>query len=500
MTVMATTNRRAVIDLGADATILDAAARLDATNSGQDVALVVPTGAPIARNAVFLDVLRRRAADRRLALVSSDARARSLAASVHVPAFASLAALERHELDATEHLGDARRAALATIAAVGAHRTGSARRGAAVVASLIVAAAVLAAVVAPSATVIVAPAATTIGPYEYDLTAGPRGDINDALTQGPSTLSKTFASPATGSKIVDVKATGVEKFTNLTTNDIRIAKGTVVSTPDGIRFQTTEDNVLGKSLLRPIFFTSITINIVALEAGTKANVTQDRVTAGSSSEYSVTNPVATAGGDSKTVAVVMQGDYDKAVGAADDALRTEANATLLKRWQQDAPKGRTVYGTYIQRTSITPASDVVEKTLDFGTTFDLTATGTAVGYSVPSTEPRQTALKNLAGNASPGNQISTGDAAKLEAVTGPTVDANGVHWRVRVSSIQYARTALLTSAIAGRSFDDAKRIAEERGFKVVQIVATPGWLPRMPLLDSRIAITIGEPTITASGS
>src|SRR5205807_182821 len=229
----------------------------------------------------------------------------------------------------------------------------------------------------------------------------------------------------------------VEKFTNLTTNDIRIAKGTVVSTPDGIRFQTTEDNVLGKSLLRPIFFTSITINIVALEAGTKANVTQDRVTAGSSSEYSVTNPVATAGGDSKTVAVVMQGDYDKAVGAADDALRTE---------------------------------------------------------------PRQTALKNLAGNASPGNQISTGDAAKLEAVTGPTVDANGVHWRVRVSSIQYARTALLTSAIAGRSFDDAKRIAEERGFKVVQIVATPGWLPRMPLLDSRIAITIGEPTITASGS
>ena len=198
-------------------------------------------------------------------------------------------------------------------------------------------------VVAPSATVIVAPAATTIGPYEYDLTAGPRGDINDALTQGPSTLSKTFASPATGSKIVDVKATGVEKFTNLTTNDIRIAKGTVVSTPDGIRFQTTEDNVLGKSLLRPIFFTSITINIVALEAGTKANVTQDRVTAGSSSEYSVTNPVATAGGDSKTVAVVMQGDYDKAVGAADDALRTEANATLLKRWQQDAPNSRRRY-------------------------------------------------------------------------------------------------------------------------------------------------------------
>jgi hypothetical protein len=502
MTVTAapTTPRRAVLDLGAEATILDAAARLDATNTGQDVALVVAAGAPLARNAVFLDVLRRRAADRRLALVSSDARARSLAASVHVPAFASLAALERHELDATEHLGEARRAALATIAAIGPRRTGSLRRSAAVLASLLVAAAVLAAVVAPSATVVVTPSATTIGPYEYDLTAGPRGDINDALTQGPSTLSKTFSSPATGSKVVDVKATGVEKFTNLTTNDIRIPKGTVVSTPDGIRFQTTEDNVLGRSLLRPILFTSITINIVALEPGTRGNVGQDRITSGSSSEYSVTNPVATAGGDYKTVAVVMQGDYDKAVAAADDALRAEANATLLKRWQQDAPKGRTVYGTYIQRSGITPASDVVGKTLDFGTTFDLTATGTAVGYSVPSSEPRQTALKNLAENASPGNQISSGDAAKVETVTGPIVDANGVHWRVRVSSIQYARTALLTSAIAGRSFEDATRIAGERGFKVIRIAATPEWLPRMPLLDSRIAITIGEPTITTGGS
>jgi hypothetical protein len=370
-----------------------------------------------------------------------------------------------------------------------------------VFASLLVAAGVLAAVVAPSATVVVAPSATRIGPYEYDLTAGPRGDINDALTQGPSTLSKTFSTPATGSKVIDIKATGVEKFTNLTTNDVRIPKGTVVQTSDGIRFQTTEDNMLGRSLLQPIFFTTITINIVALEPGTRGNVGQDRITRGSSSEYSVTNPVPTAGGDSKTVAVVMQADYDKAVAAADEQLRAEANATLLKRWQQDAPKGRTVFGSYVQRTSITPASDVVGKQLDSGTTFDVTATGTALAYSVPSTEPRQTALKNLADNAAPGNQIATGDAAKVDAITGPTVDANGVHWRVRVSSIQYARTdRTLTSALAGRSFEDATRIAGERGFKVVQIVRTPSWLPRMPLLDSRIAITVGEPTVTASGS
>src|SRR5712692_1805765 len=113
---------RTVLDLDASATIMDAARRLDAADRETDVVLVVPAGAPLARNVVFLEVLRRRAAGRRLFLVSSDARARSLAASVHIPAFAGLAALDRRELDPTERLTEARRVALATIAAEGGER------------------------------------------------------------------------------------------------------------------------------------------------------------------------------------------------------------------------------------------------------------------------------------------------------------------------------------------------------------------------------------------
>src|SRR5207237_6414656 len=112
----------------------------------------------LVRNALFLEVLRRRTGDRRLTLVSADAHARSLAASVHLRAFASLAALERHELDSTERLGDARRAALATIAAVGARRGVSFGRGLAVFAALVAAGAILMAVGAPQATRVVAPA------------------------------------------------------------------------------------------------------------------------------------------------------------------------------------------------------------------------------------------------------------------------------------------------------------------------------------------------------
>src|SRR5213592_2786646 len=153
VTVTTAPPRRKVIDLGADATILDAARSLAAVESA-DVVLVVPSGAPLTRNAVFLEALRRRAGDRRIVLVSPEARARSLASSVHMKAFASISALDRHELDATEHLSDARRAAMATRVRRAAPRRGTSPvRALAVFMSLLTAAGILLAIVAPSATI-----------------------------------------------------------------------------------------------------------------------------------------------------------------------------------------------------------------------------------------------------------------------------------------------------------------------------------------------------------
>ena len=129
---------------------------------------------------------------------ASDARARSLASSVHLRAFASLAALERHELDATEHLSDARRVALATIAAVGAQRV-SLGRALAVFISLLMAAGILIAVVAPSATVVLAANASPLGPSEYDLRAGPNGDIK-ATSQTVPVTAKSLPFTAAFSK------------------------------------------------------------------------------------------------------------------------------------------------------------------------------------------------------------------------------------------------------------------------------------------------------------
>jgi baseplate J-like protein len=488
MTLVAAPPTRTVIDLRADATILDAARRLALAEQGRDVVLVVPAGAPLGRNAVFLEVLRRRSANRRLILVSPDARARSLASSVHLRTFASLAALERHELDATERLGEARRVALATIAVSGARRL-SLGRALTVLLSLLAAAGILAAVVLPQATITIAASASPIGPFEYDLRAGPGGDITDTQTR-LAEVSRSFTSPTTGSRLDEKWARGVERFRNLTTNDIKIPKGTVVQTSDGVRFQTLDDGTLPKSVILPFFYGEVTINIQAVEAGPRGNVAQDRINRSPSPDYQVFNPAPTQGGESNKIPQVSQADYDAAVGRADGELAVAAEAQL-KAWQGEAPKDRTVLGTLVKRSGITSAAEVVGK--EGQTSFELTVRGAVTAYSVPANEPRQTALRKLAAEAPSENEVDRETAAKVEPVLGPNVDETGVRWRVRATSMQYRRPIDIRAALVGRSFEEADPIASGRGFHIVRVVPWPSWWPRLPVLDYRITIEVVPP-------
>jgi hypothetical protein len=491
MTVTAAPPRRLVVDLDADATILDAARRLAAADPAQDVVVVVPAGAPLTRNAAFLDVLNRRAGGRRLAMVSSDARARSLASSVHLRAFASLAALERHELDATEHLSDARRTALATIAAVGG-RGISLGRALAVFLSLLMAAGILTAVVAPSATVVLSANASPLGPSEYDLRAGPNGDIK-ATSQTVPVTAKTTVKP-TGSRTDETRAQGVERFTNGTTNDILIAKGTVVRTSDGIRFQTTEDKTLPRSTLLPILsISTVNISIQAVDAGPSGNVPPQKINVSPSTNYTVTNPVETLGGDSKKIQIVQQADYDIAVAQSDLDLK-KAGDEQTKLWQSQAPRGSVVYGAFVKRTSVSPPGDVVGKEKDAkegAAPIEITVNGTATGYTVVDTEPKATALSKLEKERQPGMDLVP-DEAIVDIVIPASVAEDGVHWRVRARAQQstHPQRAQMTAALAGREFADVKDIVRGSGFELVRVDYWPAWWPRLPVLDSRITIEV----------
>jgi hypothetical protein len=500
VTVTTAADRRTVIELGADATILDAARRLSTVDS-PDVVLVVPSGAPLTRNAVFLEALRRRAGDRRIVLVSPEARARSLASSVHMKAFSSVSALDRHELDATEHLSDARKAVMATRVRRGAapRRGTSPVRALAVFLSLLTATGILLAVVAPSATIVIAATPTSLGPFEYDLRAGPNGGDISAKTLFADNLTAKTTGTATGSRPDEAKATGLEQFQNRTTNDIRIPTGTLVQTTDSppVRFLTTEEKILPHSTILPFpNVGTVLIKIQAIDNGPQGNVAADRITRGASTEFIVTNPAPTTGGKADQIPVVTAADYDKAVTQSDEDVRKAAVQQTIV-WTTQAAKGTTVYGVVAKRTGVvTPAADVVGRELkdlkkDQPPTFEITVTGSATAYSVEDAEPKRTAIAKLKQELTSGMKLDESSVV-VDQVIPPSVAQDGVHWRVRAEAKQVPqpKTAQMTAALAGRESDAVGPVATQFGFELRSVTLWPDWWPRLPVLDSRITIDV----------
>ncbi len=449
--------------------------------------LVVPAGAPFSRSAVFLEVARGLAAPRRLALVTGEARARSIAAAVHVPAYASLAALEHEELDATERLGARRRTAVAAArGAAGARALGAPGRSAAIAASLLGAAAVLLAVVVPSAAVTVAPRPTAMPAQTFILRAGAGGDI--AAQPLSATITVKLAGGATGTRLDETKATGSVRFTNQTTDDRRLPKGTIVRTPDDIRFVTIEDKTLPRSYILGLIVApgQVEVAVEAVAAGPGGNVEANRITVSGSAAYIVTNPQKTAGGDSKKIPVVKAEDYTAAT--TPDKVRAAFAAETSRQqsgWQAQAGAGVSVYA--LAPASITaqsPQADVVGKEV---ATFEVTVSGVAQGFAVASDQPAKAALERYRGAASQGHVL---DDASAKFEVAQTIGPTGVTWQVTASGRQLPRIdeARARAAIAGRDPAEARAILEGLGLVVSDLRLQPGWWPRLPLLDARIRI------------
>lgn len=480
---------RTVIDLDARATILDASERLASAPADAPVVFVVPAGAPFARNAVFLEVARALAGQRRLSVVSSDPRARSIAASVHVPAYSSLGSLEREELDPTEKLGPPRRAAPATVAARRpAPSLGSPVRAIAIVASVIGAIALLLMIAIPSAAVTVAPASIPIPGATFTVRAGPGGDIPAQPLS--ATITTKVTGTATGSRNEDVKATGSVRFSNQTTDDITIPKGTVVQTSTGgdrIQFATIETKTLPHSVIIGITLVvgQVDVAVEAVVGGPAGNVQANRITVSNRSLYSVTNPGPTTGGDTKKIPVVRAEDYTAATAKAnvDRALADEANNQKL-RWKSQLAGDALIYVGTPSLTSQGSLTDVVGKEV---ATFDVPVTATVQGFAAAGDQPTKAAFERYRTMASPGNALDE-RTAQFTAIA--TVADNGVTWRITASGTQSPQLdpTRIRGALAGRTPAEARAVLASQGLTVTDLRISPSWWPRMPLLDARIAV------------
>ncbi len=484
---------RAVVDLDARATVLDGAEKIAAAPAGDDLAIVVAAGAPVLRNIVFFEVLRAQAAPRRMSIVTTDPRARAIASSAHLPAYASLAALERHQLDPTERLEKPPRAGSAgPLVARGGPRP-PLRRVGAIAGSLGLAFLLLAAVVVPEASVVVSPATQPLGPLTLTVKGGSGADV--PLTPITAPISAKVTGTATGSRTEQVPAKGTVQVENKTTDDLTVPKGTTFKTADGIAFASLADANVGRSVIIPPFTLIVgrqTIPVQAVVAGPGGNVGAGRIDVSPDPRYAVTNPEPTTGGDTKKIPIVKLEDYDAAVQRAPDALQAAAEDQLGK-WIGEPRKGQVVVHQVLdQQTAIAPANvDLVGKEV---ATFDLTVSGFATAYAVPDNEPADAVYQKLRDAAPPGNDVDK-RSVTIDKMSVKISDAPGVTWSITAHAVQskhvdLQRTGRLLSAHPVR---DAQSILGGDGLKLVRLDWVPAWWPFLPVLDGRIRVTEETP-------
>ncbi|HEX9435736.1 MAG TPA: baseplate J/gp47 family protein [Candidatus Limnocylindria bacterium] len=484
---------RTIVDLDARATVLDASQRLAAALPDGDIALMVAPGAPVLRSGVFLEVLRSELGQRRLSLVTMDARARSVAASVHVPAYSSLAALERHELDPTERIDRARRTAIASVrpSTVAASRP-SFRRVGAIAGALAAAALILAAIVGPEATVRVAAAAEDIGPFDFPVRGTVGGTADVKLKTVTQQVTARIPGTLTGARTEERRARGSVQLQNKTTDETRIPKGTIFQTPNGIQFLSTEERTLPRSVIIPgtnleLIIGKIDVPVEAAVAGPDANVAANRITIGPSpTRYTVTNNEPASGGEIKRIPIARLEDYDAARAKAPDALKAEAELQLQKWIREPRPRELVIPRVLVGQMQIAPASaDVVGKE-----SFEVTVTGIATAYVAPEEEPRRAIAAKLRESAVAGNDVD--DNGVIFDVTSLKVGEDGVTWNVTARGQQARKVDPAGTArmLAGKRVSEVEKELERDRLRLKRLDWRPEWWPLLPLLDVRITVVV----------
>jgi len=492
---------RTIIDLDARATVLEAAERVaDPAIVDGDIALVVAPGAPLLRSSVFLDVLRGLTGARRLSIVTTDPRARSVASSAHVPAYASLAALERHELDPTERLTPARRAAIASVRAGEPHVEVTTRKVMAAVGSVIAAILVLTAVVLPQATVRVAATVQPIDPVVIEVAAGGGGEI--PIERINSQITVRIPIVASGERITETRGKGTVQLQNKTTTNVAIPRGSVFSTGDGVQFLSTEDRTLPRSFIVPginvqISVGKVDVPVEAAVAGDPGNVPAGAIVNGPQPDrYTVANDRATSGGQISHVPVMRAEDYDAAAAKAPAELQAEGDRLLQAQLQtpptRDGVPLQVIQQVVVAQSTLGPARvDVVGKEVE---RMEMTVTGTATVYAVSGEDFKREVLEALARGLPPGRELAEG--SELIEVQTVTATADGVTWTVFVSAAHQfpANPSAIRRLLAGRPAGEARNILAAQDLRLEAMDRAPSWWPLMPLLDGRIDVRIaGEP-------
>lgn len=519
-----------LIYLDVDDEITSAATRICSAEA-QRIALVLPYGSRLATSRINFRLLAREAAERgkQIEIICADSSARALAVAAGLKVHPSVAAFEGRDVP-----GDASPDAIASGPGTGAGAAGDGdatsvialprrsspkvpivgpprppvRTGVAIgigvaVLALVIVGGLLAVDLLPSATIVLHPRADEIGPLPLTIEA--RADVTAPDPVGlviPAQritfqlqAAQTFA--ATGTKLVETKATGTVTFSNFDTGGAnRIDAGAIVKTQSGIEFATQATVTLPNATIQfpfTIVPSTADVGVQAVAAGPDGNVGNNSITIVPKGEnkrlLQVTNQQATTGGASSQTTVISSQDVDAAKTAIDAALSADLDTQVSAR--TGVPVGLTLFPETRAVGDTTYAADPAALVDTEAPTFDINATAEATVIAVDPAPLAQVAETRLRTKVTAGWMILTGSIASEVGV--PSVAGEVISYPVSVHGTQVhgIDQAALISQIKGLVLGEAR--SRLNAYGDVDITVWPDWVSTIPTNTDRITFTIGDP-------
>jgi len=364
----------------------------------------------------------------------------------------------------------------------------------------------------PSATAVVTPREETVGPVSLRITASTAIDAPDIETGQvpaeivpvPVSASDTFE--ATGVRVAETKAKGEVQFQNFDpTASNTVAKGSIVSTRNGVQFRTNSSVTVPAAELVgvTIFPAAKSVKVTAVDPGEDGNVaanTIDEVPRGENRVFlRVTNPEPTAGGTREEFPRVTQEDVDAAMSSLEASLQ----AAFAERVADPAlvPGDATVFPETAVMDEATPSVAIDKLIGQEVETFELGLSATGTVTSVNAAPVRDIAEARLASSVAPGRQLIEGSSRIDESPA--VVQGNTITFPVVATArqIPLLDPEQIKAAIIGKPVAEAQTILD--GFGEASLDVWPDWVGTIPTLASRVTVTVDgpvdvEPDVSAS--
>lgn len=362
----------------------------------------------------------------------------------------------------------------------------------------------------PTATITLHPRSAPVGPVALEVQA--REDVTEP---DPATLaipaqrftftlevSDTF--PATGTRVIEAKATGRVTFSNFDNGrGVVVPAGTIVRTDGNVEFATLAEITLPRAQqdFFPPFSTRpsvASVDVQAVLAGPDGNVGNNTIVdiPEAGRNLIVNNDQATSGGARDERPRVSPEDVAAATAAVEAALVAELDGQIAER--TGVPAAVTLFpATRVlgeAEYSADPATIVGTEATEF--TLGATAEGSALG--VDPAPLAALARGQLADRVTPGWTIVP-DSMSPD-VGSPVVVGNVISYPVSVTGTQVRDVdeRALVGQIAGLIVPEARARLDDYGD--VEIEVWPDWVTTIPTRAERITITVGDPQPAATPS